>query len=42
MDVKTITGDARSDLDAGDDDGDGPLVELKATAMSGDIRIVRA
>jgi DUF4097 and DUF4098 domain-containing protein YvlB len=42
MDVKTITGDARSDLDAGGDDGDGPLVELKATAMSGDIRIVRA
>lgn len=42
MDVKTITGDARSELDAGDDDGDGPLVELKATAMSGDIRIVRA
>jgi hypothetical protein len=43
MDVKTITGDARSDLDpdAGED-GDGPLVELKATAMSGDIRIVRA
>lgn len=43
MDVKTVTGDARSDLDAGaDDDGEGPLVELKATAMSGDIRIVRA
>jgi DUF4097 and DUF4098 domain-containing protein YvlB len=43
MDVKTVTGDARSDLDpgAGDDD-EGPLVELKATAMSGDIRIVRA
>ena len=43
MDVKTVTGDARSELDAGvDDDGEGPLVELKATAMSGDIRIVRA
>jgi hypothetical protein len=43
MDVKTVTGDARSDLDADTaDDGDGPLVELKATAMSGDIRIVRA
>jgi DUF4097 and DUF4098 domain-containing protein YvlB len=43
MDVKTVTGDARSDLDAdAGDDGDGPLVELKATAMSGDIRIVRA
>jgi DUF4097 and DUF4098 domain-containing protein YvlB len=42
MDVKTITGDARSELDSGDDDGEGPLVELKATAMSGDIKIVRA
>jgi DUF4097 and DUF4098 domain-containing protein YvlB len=42
MDVKTITGDASSDLDSGADDGDGPLVELKATAMSGDIKIVRA
>jgi hypothetical protein len=42
LDVKTITGDAQSDLDAGDDDGQGPLVELKATAMSGDIKIVRA
>lgn len=43
LDVKTVTGDARSELDSGgEDDGDGPLVELKATAMSGDIRIVRA
>lgn len=43
MDVKTITGSARSDLDSdGGDDGEGPLVELKATAMSGDIRILRA
>ncbi len=42
MDVKTVTGDARSELDAGADDGEGPLVELKATAMSGDIKIVRA
>jgi DUF4097 and DUF4098 domain-containing protein YvlB len=43
MDVKTVTGDASSDLDTGlDDDGEGPLVELKATAMSGDIKIVRA
>ena len=25
-----------------EDDGEGPLVELKATAMSGDIKIVRA
>jgi DUF4097 and DUF4098 domain-containing protein YvlB len=43
MDVKTITGDAHSELDAGgEDDNEGPLVELKATAMSGDIKIVRA
>jgi DUF4097 and DUF4098 domain-containing protein YvlB len=43
MDVKTVTGDAHSELDAGgEDDAEGPLVELKATAMSGDIRIVRA
>jgi DUF4097 and DUF4098 domain-containing protein YvlB len=43
MDVKTVTGDATSDLDTGtEDDGEGPLVELKATAMSGDIKIVRA
>ena len=44
MDVKTVTGDARSELDVGsdDDDGEGPLVELRATTMSGDIKIVRA
>jgi len=42
MDVKTVTGDARSELDSSHDDGEGPLVELKATAMSGDIKIVRA
>lgn len=42
MDVKTITGDATSELDVGGEDDDAPLVELKATAMSGDIKIVRA
>ena len=43
MDVKTVTGNAQSDLDSdGGDDGEGPLVELTATAMSGDIRILRA
>jgi DUF4097 and DUF4098 domain-containing protein YvlB len=44
MDVKTVTGDARSELDVGgdEDDGEGPLVELRATTMSGDIKIVRA
>lgn len=44
MDVKTVTGDARSELDVDDDvaESEGPLVELRATAMSGDIKIVRA
>jgi Putative adhesin len=44
MDVKTITGDARSELEPadGDESDPGPLVELRATAMSGDIKIVRA
>ena len=44
MDVKTVTGDARSELEAVDDidDDQAPLVELRATAMSGDIKIVRA
>jgi hypothetical protein len=45
LDVKTVTGDARSELDVGDameDDHEGPLINLRATAMSGDIKIVRA
>jgi hypothetical protein len=44
MDVKTVTGDARSELEVGDapEDDDGPLVNLRATAMSGDIKIIRA
>jgi hypothetical protein len=42
LDVKSVTGDATSELDAGGEDEDGPLVELKATAISGDIKIVRA
>ena len=44
IDAKTMSGDTTSELDIGDEpvDGDGPTVELRATAMSGDIRIVRA
>jgi DUF4097 and DUF4098 domain-containing protein YvlB len=44
LDVKTVTGDARSELELGDapEDDEGPLVNLRATAMSGDIKIVRA
>lgn len=44
LDVKTVTGDAHSDLEVGDapEDDEGPLVNLRATAMSGDIKIVRS
>lgn len=44
IDAKTMSGDTSSELDVGDEPapGDGPTVELRATAMSGDIRIVRA
>jgi DUF4097 and DUF4098 domain-containing protein YvlB len=44
LDAKSVSGDTRSDLPIGDapPDDDGPLIELRATAMSGDIQIVRA
>ncbi len=44
IDAKTMSGDTTSELDVSDDppSGDGTQVELRATAMSGDIRIVRA
>ena len=43
IDVRSMSGETSSDLDVGDaPDGDGPAVEVKAVAMSGDIRIVRA
>jgi Putative adhesin len=44
IDAKSTSGDTSSDLpmDEAPPDGDGPVVELRATAMSGDIRIVRA
>jgi DUF4097 and DUF4098 domain-containing protein YvlB len=44
LDVKTMSGDASSELDVADGPagGDGPEVEVRATAMSGDIRVVRA
>jgi DUF4097 and DUF4098 domain-containing protein YvlB len=44
IDAKSVSGDTTSDLPVGDapPEGDGPLIELKATAMSGDIQIVRA
>jgi hypothetical protein len=44
VDAKSVSGDTSSELAVGDTppEGEGPLVELRATAMSGDIRIVRA
>ena len=44
VDAKSISGDTSSELEVGDTppEGEGPLVELRATTMSGDIRIVRA
>lgn len=44
VDAKSMSGETTSELEVGDapPEGEGPLVELRATAMSGDIRIVRA
>jgi hypothetical protein len=44
VDAKSVSGDTSSELEVGDTphENGGPLVELRATAMSGDIRIVRA
>jgi hypothetical protein len=38
-----MSGETSSELEVGDapPDGEGPLVELRATAMSGDIRVKR-
>lgn len=44
IDAKSMSGEARSDLDVGEapSEGEGPHVELCATAMSGDITVARA
>jgi DUF4097 and DUF4098 domain-containing protein YvlB len=44
IDARSMSGDTSSDLEVGDvpPEGDGPAVEVKATAMSGDIRIRRS
>jgi DUF4097 and DUF4098 domain-containing protein YvlB len=44
IDARTMSGDTTTELAVGDEpaEGDGPTVELRATAMSGDINIVRA
>jgi DUF4097 and DUF4098 domain-containing protein YvlB len=44
IDARSMSGDTSSELDVGDapPEGQGPLVEVRATAMSGDIRVKRA
>lgn len=44
VDAKSTSGDTSSELQVGEapPEGEGPMIELRATAMSGDIRIVRA
>jgi DUF4097 and DUF4098 domain-containing protein YvlB len=44
IDAKSMSGETSSELELGDapSDGEGPLVEVRATAMSGDIRVTRA
>ncbi|MEK6276089.1 MAG: DUF4097 family beta strand repeat-containing protein [Actinomycetota bacterium] len=44
IDARSMSGETTSDLEVGDSapEGDGPLVEIRATAMSGDIAIRRA
>lgn len=44
IDARSMSGDTSSEFDVGDapPDGQGPLVEIRATAMSGDITVRRA
>lgn len=44
IDAKSMSGETTSELDIGDapSNGDGPQIELRATAMSGDITVKRA
>ncbi len=44
IDARSMSGDTSTDLEVSDtpSEGDGPLVEISATAMSGDIAIRRA
>ncbi|HEY6739742.1 MAG TPA: DUF4097 family beta strand repeat-containing protein [Actinopolymorphaceae bacterium] len=42
LELNTLSGDVRSDLDGTDDPGSGETVEIRASSLSGDIRIVRA
>jgi hypothetical protein len=42
IDAKSMSGDVSSDLDVSDGGGGEPAVDLRATSMSGDVRIRRA
>ena len=44
IDAKSMSGETSSELEIGDApaDGEGPMVEVRATAMSGDIRVKRS
>lgn len=44
VDARSMSGDVTSELEVGDEvpGEEGPLVELKVTAMSGDVEVVRA
>jgi DUF4097 and DUF4098 domain-containing protein YvlB len=44
IDAKSMSGETSSELELGDapSDGDGPQVDVRATAMSGDIKVKRA
>jgi DUF4097 and DUF4098 domain-containing protein YvlB len=44
VDARSMSGETSSELEVGDapPDGEGPMVELRATAMSGDIKVKRA
>jgi DUF4097 and DUF4098 domain-containing protein YvlB len=44
IDAKSMSGETSSELELGDapTDGEGPMVEVRATAMSGDIKVKRA
>ena len=44
VDVSTVTGDLKSDLDLSDDapEGEGPLVDVRGKTVSGDLRLKRA
>ena len=44
VDARSMSGDVSSDIELDDEasGGDGPQVEVKVTAMSGDVEVVRA